>query len=210
MRQLDWKSATFGSDEVIKIDDLVIDIAGYEARIAGRRIDLTHQEFELLRFLAQHRGRVFTRQALLERAWGYQYAGGTRTVDIHVRRVRSKLGHGGRTDRDRAQRRLQAARLGYPRSVAGRASIVGAAETSVGKVRDHNEDSHFIDPEAGIFVVCDGMGGHAAGEVASAIAVQTVRERWSSDAMTDASPITGSRRGRPRRTSSCSPRSPRA
>jgi DNA-binding response OmpR family regulator len=92
MRQLDWKSATFGSDEVIKIDDLVIDIAGYEAKIAGRRIDLTHQEFELLRFLAQHRGRVFTRPALLERAWGYQYAGGTRTVDIHVRRVRSKLG----------------------------------------------------------------------------------------------------------------------
>lgn len=92
IRQLDWKSATFGSDEVIKIDDLLIDIAGYEARIAGRRLDLTHQEFELLRFLAQHRGRVFTRQALLERAWGYQYAGGTRTVDIHVRRVRSKLG----------------------------------------------------------------------------------------------------------------------
>lgn len=92
IRQLDWKSATFGSDEVIKIDDLVIDIAGYEAKIGGRRIDLTHQEFELLRFLAQHRGRVFTRQALLERAWGYQYAGGTRTVDIHVRRVRSKLG----------------------------------------------------------------------------------------------------------------------
>jgi DNA-binding response OmpR family regulator len=95
LRQLDWKSATFGSDEVIKIDDLVIDIAGYEARIAGRRIDLTHQEFELLRFLAQHRGRVFTRQALLERAWGYAYGGGTRTVDIHVRRVRSKLGAAG-------------------------------------------------------------------------------------------------------------------
>jgi DNA-binding response OmpR family regulator len=95
LRQLDWKSATFGSDEVIKIDDLVIDIAGYEARISGRRVDLTHQEFELLRFLAQHRGRVFTRQALLERAWGYQYAGGTRTVDIHVRRVRSKLGNAG-------------------------------------------------------------------------------------------------------------------
>ena len=92
LRQLDWKSATFGSDEVIKIDELVIDIAGYEIRIGGRRIDLTHQEFELLRFLAQHRGRVFTRQALLERAWGYRYAGGTRTVDIHVRRVRSKLG----------------------------------------------------------------------------------------------------------------------
>lgn len=95
IRQLDWKSATFGSDEVIKIDDLVIDIAAYEVKIGGHRIELTHQEFELLRFLAQHRGRVFTRQALLERAWGYRYAGGTRTVDIHVRRVRSKLGVAG-------------------------------------------------------------------------------------------------------------------
>ncbi len=95
LRQLDWKAATFGSDEVIKIDDLLIDIAGYEVKISGRRVELTHQEFELLRYLAQHRGRVFTRQALLERAWGYQYAGGTRTVDIHVRRVRSKLGAAG-------------------------------------------------------------------------------------------------------------------
>jgi DNA-binding response OmpR family regulator len=95
VRQLDWKSATFGSDELIKIDDLVIDLAGYEVKIGGRRIELTHQEFELLRYLAQHRGRVFTRQALLERAWGYQYAGGTRTVDIHVRRLRSKLGGAG-------------------------------------------------------------------------------------------------------------------
>ena len=92
LRQLDWKTATFGSDEVLKIDDLLIDIAGYEVHLAGRRIDLTHQEFELLRFLAQHRGRVFTRDQLLERVWGYEYAGGTRTVDIHVRRVRAKLG----------------------------------------------------------------------------------------------------------------------
>jgi DNA-binding response OmpR family regulator len=95
MRQLDWRTATFGSDELLKIEDLVIDIAGYEVRLAGRRIELTHQEFELLRYLAQHRGRVFTREALLERAWGYRYAGGTRTVDIHVRRVRSKLGEAG-------------------------------------------------------------------------------------------------------------------
>ena len=92
MRQLDWKTATFGSDEVLKIDELVIDVAGYEARVGGGRLELTHQEFELLRFLAQHRGRVFTREALLERVWGYQYAGGTRTVDIHVRRLRAKLG----------------------------------------------------------------------------------------------------------------------
>jgi serine/threonine protein phosphatase PrpC len=71
----------------------------------------------------------------------------------------------------------------YPRVVAGRASIVGAAETSVGKVRDHNEDAHFIDPEAGIFIVCDGMGGHAAGEVASALAVKTIRSQWSGNTM---------------------------
>jgi DNA-binding response OmpR family regulator len=95
MRQVDWRTATFGSDELLKIDDLVIDIAGYEVRLAGRRVELTHQEFELLRYLAQHRGRVFTREALLERAWGYRYAGGTRTVDIHVRRVRAKLGEAG-------------------------------------------------------------------------------------------------------------------
>lgn len=65
--------------------------------------------------------------------------------------------------------------------MAGRASIVGAAETSVGKVREHNEDAHFIDTDLGIFAVCDGMGGHAAGEVASGIAVKIVRERWASD-----------------------------
>jgi PPM family protein phosphatase len=62
--------------------------------------------------------------------------------------------------------------------VAGRASIVGAAVTHVGKVRDHNEDAHFLDADAGLFLVCDGMGGHAAGEVASALAVDTIRGRW--------------------------------
>lgn len=92
LRQLDWRTAAFGSDEVLKLDELVIDIAGHEARLGGRRLQLTHQEFELLRFLAQHRGRAFTRDQLLERVWGYRYEGGTRTVDIHVRRVRAKLG----------------------------------------------------------------------------------------------------------------------
>lgn len=65
--------------------------------------------------------------------------------------------------------------------MAGRASIVGAAATHVGNVREHNEDAHFFDEELGLFVVCDGMGGHAAGEVASAIAIRTLREKWSED-----------------------------
>lgn len=92
LRQLDWRTAAFGSEEVIKVGDLVIDLAGYDAHLSGRKLDFTHQEFELLKFLAQHRGRVFTREQLLQKVWGYEYAGGTRTVDIHVRRVRAKLG----------------------------------------------------------------------------------------------------------------------
>jgi DNA-binding response OmpR family regulator len=92
LRQLDWKSATFGSEDLIKIGELVIDVAGYEVFWSGRSLTFTHQEFELLRFLAQNRGRVFSRDQLLTRVWGYQYAGGSRTVDIHVRRVRAKLG----------------------------------------------------------------------------------------------------------------------
>jgi len=64
--------------------------------------------------------------------------------------------------------------------VAGRASIVGAAATHVGKVREHNEDAYFFDADAGVFLVCDGMGGHAAGEVASALAIRTIRSQWAS------------------------------
>ena len=71
---------------------LVIDLAGYEAHVRDRKLELTHQEFELLKFLAQQRGKVFTREQLLARVWGYRYYGGTRTVDIHVRRLRAKLG----------------------------------------------------------------------------------------------------------------------
>ena len=92
LRQLDWRTAAFGSEEVLKVGELVIDLAGYEARLGGRRLEFTHQEFELLRFLAQNRGRVYNREQLLQRVWGYEYSGGTRTVDIHVRRIRAKLG----------------------------------------------------------------------------------------------------------------------
>ena len=95
LRQLDWKNAAFGSDEVLKVDELIIDLAGYEARLAGRRIEVTHREFEGLRFRSVHRGRVFTRAQLLDRVWGCQYGGGTRTVDIHGRRLRAKLGTAG-------------------------------------------------------------------------------------------------------------------
>ena len=78
--------------EVIRGGDLVIDDATYQARIKGRPLDLTFKEFELLKYLAQHPGRVFTRAQLLQEVWGYDYFGGTRTVDVHVRRLRAKLG----------------------------------------------------------------------------------------------------------------------
>jgi DNA-binding response OmpR family regulator len=67
-------------------------MASYAARLRGRVLDLTFKEFELLKFLAQHPGRVFTRAQLLQEVWGYDYFGGTRTVDVHVRRLRAKLG----------------------------------------------------------------------------------------------------------------------
>ena len=64
----------------------------YQVAVAGRLLDLTYKEFELLRFLVRAPGRVFTRGALLRQVWGYDFYGGTRTVDVHVRRLRAKLG----------------------------------------------------------------------------------------------------------------------
>jgi len=80
------------SPEEIRSGDLHIDEATYAAKLRGRTLDLTFKEFELLKFLAQHPGRVFTRAILLQEVWGYDYFGGTRTVDVHVRRLRAKLG----------------------------------------------------------------------------------------------------------------------
>ncbi len=76
----------------IQAGDVVIDESSYSAKVRGRSLDLTYKEFELLKFLAQHPGRVFTRAQLLQEVWGYDYYGGTRTVDVHVRRLRAKLG----------------------------------------------------------------------------------------------------------------------
>jgi DNA-binding response OmpR family regulator len=76
----------------IRAGELTIDEATYTARLRGRVLDLTFKEFELLKYLVQHPGRVFTRAQLLQEVWGYDYFGGTRTVDVHVRRLRAKLG----------------------------------------------------------------------------------------------------------------------
>ncbi len=83
---------TMGADSSIRAGELTIDTDTYAAKLKGRPLDLTYKEFELLKFLAQHPGRVFTRDQLLREVWGYDYFGGTRTVDVHVRRLRAKLG----------------------------------------------------------------------------------------------------------------------
>lgn len=83
-----------GVDDDVRITAgvLVIDEATYSVKLRGKALDLTYKEFELLKYLAQHPGRVFTRAQLLQEVWGYDYFGGTRTVDVHVRRLRAKLG----------------------------------------------------------------------------------------------------------------------
>jgi DNA-binding response OmpR family regulator len=78
--------------ELIEYGGLVLNLETYQAAVQGRPIDLTYMEYELLKFLAAHPGKVFTRETLLSRVWGYEYYGGARTVDVHVRRLRAKLG----------------------------------------------------------------------------------------------------------------------
>jgi len=80
------------SSSVTRVGDLVIDPETYQVRLRGRPLDLTYKEFQLLSFLAQRPGRVYSRSMLLQEVWGYDFFGGTRTVDVHVRRLRSKLG----------------------------------------------------------------------------------------------------------------------
>jgi len=79
-------------DDLVRSGSLELNLATYQASINGTRVDFAFMEYELLRFLMTHPGRVFSREALLTRVWGYDYYGGIRTVDVHVRRVRAKLG----------------------------------------------------------------------------------------------------------------------
>jgi DNA-binding response OmpR family regulator len=80
-----------GSEDIIKCGDLVIDLAKYEVSLSSKSIMLTFREYQLLKFLASNHGKVFTREALLNKVWGWDYYGGDRTVDVHIRRLRSKI-----------------------------------------------------------------------------------------------------------------------
>jgi DNA-binding winged helix-turn-helix (wHTH) protein len=92
IRALEWKRSEFATEERLKVGALVVDRAAHEVSVEGRRVTLTAKEFALLAFLAANRGRVFSRETLLARVWGSRYEGGARTVDIHVRRLRAKVG----------------------------------------------------------------------------------------------------------------------
>ena len=92
LKHLFWRTGRGTRPELVEYGQLVLNLETYQAAVAGRPLDLTYMEYELLKFLASHPGRVFTRETLLSRVWGYEYYGGARTVDVHVRRLRAKLG----------------------------------------------------------------------------------------------------------------------
>jgi DNA-binding response OmpR family regulator len=87
-----WRTGRGKQHDLIVYGPLALNLETYQAVVAGRPLDLTFMEYELLRFLAAHPGSVFTREVLLSRVWGYEYFGGARTVDVHIRRLRAKLG----------------------------------------------------------------------------------------------------------------------
>lgn len=91
IRQALWRRTGVDAQNVIRCGDLEMDLASYTVRIGGRPVDLTYKEYELLRFLATNPGRVFNRETLLNKVWGYDFYGGARTVDVHIRRLRSKI-----------------------------------------------------------------------------------------------------------------------
>ena len=92
LRHLFWREGAEVRPEVVEYSGLALNLETYQASIEGHPLDLTYMEYELLKFLAQNPGKVFTREMLLSRVWGYEYYGGARTVDVHIRRLRAKLG----------------------------------------------------------------------------------------------------------------------
>jgi len=92
LRHLFWRTGRGARPEIVEYGDLVLNLETYQAALSSRPLDLTYMEYELLKFFATHPGKVFTREQLLSRVWGYEYYGGARTVDVHVRRLRAKLG----------------------------------------------------------------------------------------------------------------------
>jgi DNA-binding response OmpR family regulator len=91
VRRLLWKKHRVDSRNVLKCGDLIMDLGNYTVQVGGRSVELTYKEYELLRFLATNRDRVYSRETLLNKVWGYDFYGGARTVDVHVRRLRSKI-----------------------------------------------------------------------------------------------------------------------
>jgi two-component system, OmpR family, alkaline phosphatase synthesis response regulator PhoP len=92
LQHLFWRNGQSMRPDLIEYGPLMLNLETYQAAVAGRVLDLTYMEYELLRFLAGHPAKVFTRETLLSRVWGYEYYGGARTVDVHIRRLRAKLG----------------------------------------------------------------------------------------------------------------------
>jgi DNA-binding response OmpR family regulator len=92
LRHLLNAEVSLQSADLVEYGDLILNLETYQASISGRSLDMTYMEYELLKFLTQNPGKVFTREILLSRVWGYEYYGGARTVDVHIRRLRAKLG----------------------------------------------------------------------------------------------------------------------
>ncbi len=92
LRRLIGGAGGHSHPDLVEYGPLVLNLENYQALLDGQALDLTYMEYELLKFLAQSPGRVFTRETLLSRVWGYEYYGGARTVDVHIRRLRAKLG----------------------------------------------------------------------------------------------------------------------
>ena len=156
LRHLFWRTGRGSRPEIVEYGDLVLNLETYQAALSGRPLDLTYMEYELLKFFSTHSGKVFTREQLLSRVWGYEYYGGARTVDVHVRRLRAKLGeeHANLIQTVRSV----GYRFGSPRwaPAAGSAAALGSARPSVrlgrrvrrrGRRRRPREEAHHRAPD---------------------------------------------------------------